>query len=157
MDYLCPIVDPAKNKNMDYLCPDTSQNRKRWQLCLMDKFVIYGINFYSCTRYKLLCDYNSSSSSDTGLFYTSHQFIIYTWKGEKGTMSRKSLLYRYDLRYYQCHEFKVLLYFDPVGLCEYVCVAESFLFVFVSLYLLPETLFLWGLHVDSLESIAKLL
>ena len=26
----------------------------------------YYINFYSCTRYKLLCDYNSSSSSDTG-------------------------------------------------------------------------------------------
>ena len=25
------------------LCPDTSQNRKRWQLCLMDKFVLYGI------------------------------------------------------------------------------------------------------------------
>ena len=23
------------------LCPDTSQNRKRWQLCLMDKFVLY--------------------------------------------------------------------------------------------------------------------
>ncbi len=38
------------------LCPGTSQNRKRWQLCLMDKFVLYGINFYSCTRYKLLCD-----------------------------------------------------------------------------------------------------
>jgi len=24
------------------LCPDTSQNRKIWQLCLMDKFVLYG-------------------------------------------------------------------------------------------------------------------
>ena len=24
------------------------------------------IFFYSCTRYKLLCDYNSSSSSDNG-------------------------------------------------------------------------------------------
>ena len=58
MDYLCPIVDPRIEQNMDYLCPDTSQNRKRWQLCLMDKFVLYGINFYSCTRYKLLCDYN---------------------------------------------------------------------------------------------------
>jgi len=29
--------------------------------------LLYGINFYSCTRYKLLCSYNSSSSSDTGL------------------------------------------------------------------------------------------
>ena len=29
-------------------------------------FIIPGINFYSCTRYKLLSDYNSSSSSDTG-------------------------------------------------------------------------------------------
>ena len=48
------------------LCPDTSQNRKIWQLCLMDKFVLYGINFYSCIRYKLLCNYDSSSSSDTG-------------------------------------------------------------------------------------------
>jgi len=26
----------------------------------------YYIDFYSCTRYKLLCDYNSCSSSDTG-------------------------------------------------------------------------------------------
>ena len=43
------------------LCPDTSQNRKIWQLCLMDKFVLYGINFYSCTRYKLLCSYNYSA------------------------------------------------------------------------------------------------
>jgi len=57
MDYLCPIVDPAKNKIWNIyvrtqvkiakdgfdLCPNTSQNRKIWQLCLMDKFVLYGI------------------------------------------------------------------------------------------------------------------
>ena len=45
MDYLCPIVDPRKEQNMDLnyvrtqvkiekdgfdLCPDTSRNRKRW-------------------------------------------------------------------------------------------------------------------------------
>ena len=58
MDYLCLIVDPRKEQKMDLiyvqtqvkiakdgfdLCPDTSQNRKRWQLCLTDKFVLYGI------------------------------------------------------------------------------------------------------------------
>ena len=32
----------------------------------MDKFILYFIKFYSFTRYKLLCSYNSSSSSDTG-------------------------------------------------------------------------------------------
>jgi len=29
------------------LCPVTSQNRKIWQLCLMDKFALYGICRYS--------------------------------------------------------------------------------------------------------------
>ena len=46
---------------------------------------IFGINFYSCTRYKLLCDYNSSSSSDTGseavvmivTYNTHHRFPCY--------------------------------------------------------------------------------
>jgi len=74
---LYPFVDPAKNKiwinyvrtqvkiakyGLD-LCPDTSQNRKIRQLCLMDKCVLYGtyfVNFYSCNKYRVLCSYITS-------------------------------------------------------------------------------------------------
>jgi len=40
-------------------------NNKRLKASFFD-YDIIGINFYSCTRYKLLCNYDSSSSSDTG-------------------------------------------------------------------------------------------
>ena len=36
---------PDKEQNIKIwikLCPGTSQNRKRWQLCLMDEVVVYG-------------------------------------------------------------------------------------------------------------------
>ena len=51
MDYLCQRTKYGYNyvrtqvkiaKDGFDLCPDTSQNRKMWQLCQMDKFVLYG-------------------------------------------------------------------------------------------------------------------
>ena len=40
-------------------------NSDEWLVIFFWTVYFYYINFYYCTRYQLLCDYNSSSSSDT--------------------------------------------------------------------------------------------